>query len=149
MDALFESEKGPSNQLRGVVLGGGKAKVDRPLGLKVREENVPASTSMRISRAINDRFDTDDATGKKGVAEPKTNRDIVLLVPENYRQNIGRYLGVVKNIAYSESATDRVNRLEALEQEDRGAIKGRFGCDPIGGTWRRRSSGIKTRVAAP
>lgn len=117
VDALYESEQDPSNRLRGVVLGGGRAKVDRPLGLKVREDTVPASTSMRIARAINDRFDTDDVTGKKGVAEPKTNRDIVLLVPENYRQNIGRYLGVIKNIAYSESASDRVNRLETLERE--------------------------------
>lgn len=117
VDALFESRSDQPNQVKGIVLGGGKALVDRPLGLKVRGENVSSRTTTMMSRAINARFTTVDAAGRKGVAEPKTNRDIVLVVPENYRQNIGRYLGVVKNIAYSESVADRVNRMEQLDQE--------------------------------
>ena len=117
VDALFESRQDQSNQVKGIVLGGGKAIVDRPLGLKVRGENVSARTTTLMSRAINERFTTVDVAGRKGVAEPKTNRDIVLTVPENYRQNIGRYLGVIKNIAYAETVADRVNRMEQLDRQ--------------------------------
>ncbi len=117
VDALFESRQDQPNQVKGIVLGGGKALVDRPLGLKVRGENVSARTTTLMSRAINARFTTVDVAGRKGVAEPKTNRDIVLIVPENYRQNIGRYLGVIKNISYAEPVADRVNRMERLDRE--------------------------------
>lgn len=117
VDALFESRKDQPNKVKGIVLGGGKALVDRPLGLKVRGENVSSRTTTLMSRAINARFTTVDVAGRRGVAEPKTNRDIVLVVPENYRQNIGRYLGVIKNIAFAEPVADRVNRMERLDRE--------------------------------
>ena len=117
VDALFESRKDQPNQLKGVVLGGGKALEDRPLGLTIRTEEFNTNTTIKISRAINARFTTVDESGQKGVAEPKTDRIVELLVPESYRNNIGRYLAVVKNIAYNEPASERVNRMEELDRQ--------------------------------
>ena len=117
VDALFESRRDQPNHLKGVVLGGGKAIENRPLGLTIRTENFSPKTSIQISRAINARFTTVGNSGRAGVAEPKTDRNIQLVVPDNYRQNIGRYLGVIKNIAYAEPVSDRVNRMEELDRQ--------------------------------
>jgi flagellar basal body P-ring protein FlgI len=117
VDSLFESRQDQPNQLKGVVLGGGKAIEDRPLGLSVRGENVSTRTTRLMAHAINERFTMINLAGRKGVAEAKTNRDITLVVPENYRGNVGRYLGVIRNIVYGETATDRVNRMEQLDRE--------------------------------
>ena len=81
VDALFETRKDQPNHLHGVVLGGGKALEDRALGLVVRVSNFSPKTTTNISRAINARFNTRSAAGRKGVAEPITDRRIDLLVP--------------------------------------------------------------------
>ncbi|MFT7630961.1 MAG: hypothetical protein ACI87E_001975, partial [Mariniblastus sp.] len=117
VDALFESRQDKPDFLKGVVLGGGKALEDRPLGLKVGGEKVSDRTTTMMARAINERFTTVDVAGRKGVAEAKNNRQIDLVVPESYRQNIGRYFGVIKSITYDEPVAERVNRMEELDRE--------------------------------
>ncbi len=117
VDSLFESRKDRPNQLKGIVLGGGKAVEDRPLGLSVRGETVSSRTTRLMAHAINERFTTADLAGRKGVAEAKTDRNITLIVPDSYTGNVGRYMGVIRNIAYGESVTDRVNRMEELDRQ--------------------------------
>ena len=117
VDAIFESRQDLSNQLHGVILGGGKALEDRPLGLTIRTDDYTTKTTTMMARAINARFTTVGDEGRTGVAEPKTDRAIELVVPTGYRHNVGRYLAVIKNIAYDEKAADRVNRMDELEQE--------------------------------
>ncbi|MFK7769475.1 MAG: flagellar basal body P-ring protein FlgI, partial [Mariniblastus sp.] len=117
VDALFETRKDKPNHLHGVVLGGGKALEDRPLGLVVRVATVSPKTTTYISRAINSRFSTRSEAGRMGVAEPKDDRRVDLLVPDAYRHNVGRYLAVVKNLTYSEPDTKRVERLEELDEQ--------------------------------
>ncbi len=117
VDSLFESRTDQANQMHGYILGGGVAMEDRPIGLSVRGEDVPPKTSTMISRAINNRFTHIDSSGHRGVAEPKTDRNIELIVPEAYKHNIGRYMQVVTNLAHSESATQRMVRIEKLTQQ--------------------------------
>ena len=117
IDATFDARQDQSKQLHGVILGGGKALEDRPLGLAIRTEDFSPKTTTQISRSINARFTAVSSKGLKGVAEPKTDKQIDLLIPDGYRLNVGRYLAVVKNIAYSEPVADRVNRMEALDRQ--------------------------------
>ena len=117
VDAIFDARQDQSKQLHGVILGGGKALEDRPLGLAIRTEDFSPKTTTLISRAINSRFTAISAHGRKGVAEPKTDKQIELLIPDGYRLNVGRYLSVVKNIAFAEPVEDRVNRMELLDQQ--------------------------------
>jgi len=117
VDSVFEARQDQAKHLHGVILGGGKALEDRPLGLAIRTEDFSPKTTTQISRAINARFTAVSSQGRKGVAEPKTDKQIELLIPDGYRLNVGRYLAVVKNIAYSEPIADRVNRMEALDRE--------------------------------
>ena len=117
IDATFDARQDQTKQLHGVILGGGRALEDRPLGLAIRTDDFSPKTTTVISRAINSRFTAFSSQGRKGVAEPKTDKKIELLVPDNYRLNVGRYLAVVKNLAYSEPVADRVNRMEQLDRE--------------------------------
>ena len=117
VDAIFESRQDQSNLLHGVILGGGKALEDRPLGLTIRSEDYSAKTTTAMARAINKRFTTVGSSGRTGVATPKTDRIVELGVPAGYRHNVGRYLSVIKNLAYGERTEDRVNRMDQLEQE--------------------------------
>jgi len=117
VDSIFETRQDKSKQVHGVILGGGKALEDRPLGLAIRTENYSQKTTIMMSRAINSRFTALSEHGRKGVAEPKSDRQIELRLPESYRLNVGRYLAVVKNIAYSEPTADRVNRMEELDRQ--------------------------------
>jgi hypothetical protein len=115
--SIFEGGTDPMSATTGYILGGGIATRDMPLGLAIRDEFATIRTAMEISRAINARFTTYDQTGKIGVAKPKNDHSIELFVPEEYRQNLGRYIRVVVNIAYQESAELKLNRMEQLERE--------------------------------
>lgn len=117
VDALFESRQDDSNHKHGVVLGGGKALENRPLGLTIRTDNFSPKTTTVMARAINSRFTVVGDSGREGVAEPKTDKVVELVVPVNYRNNVGRYMAVVKNIAYSEPVSQRVERMEELDRQ--------------------------------
>ncbi len=114
--ALFETRDDEPNQVRGLVLGGGKAHEDRPFGLTLRtDQSVRTSTS--IAGAINDRFTAVGPDGRHGAANPKTDKLIELEVPQEYRLNVGRFAQLVSNIAYDETVSERVERLDLLNQQ--------------------------------
>ncbi|MDG1874447.1 MAG: flagellar basal body P-ring protein FlgI [Mariniblastus sp.] len=117
VDAIYETRQDQKKMIEGTILGGGKALEDRPLGLAIRTDEYSMKTTTMMSRAINSRFTAISSSGRKGVAEPKTDKSIELIVPDSYRLNIGRYLAVIKNIAFSEQIADRVNRMELLDRE--------------------------------
>ncbi len=116
--SLFEPGDDPSAENTGYILGGGVAQEDRPLGLAVRDDFATTlKTAVSVCRAINSRFTTYDESGKVNVATAKNNRRIELVVPEEYRHNIGRYVRVIVNIAYQETPEQRLQRMEQLERE--------------------------------
>lgn len=117
INSLFESRQDQSNKVRGWVLGGGIALEDRPVGLTIRAEGHTYRQATSIARAINARFTTIDNQGRVGVATAKSDKLIELLVPENYRHNVMRFVQVVQNTAYDEAISERVDRMSLLEKE--------------------------------
>lgn len=117
IDSLFESRQDQSNHVRGRVLGGGIALEDRPLGLTVRTDGHTFRQATSIAHAINQRFTTIENKGRVGVAKAKTDKLIELLVPRQYRLNVGRFVQIVQNTAFDESVSARVERLSQLERE--------------------------------
>ncbi len=54
---------------------------------------------------------------KIGVAKAKTEEYVELTVHPRYKDNIERYMRVVRAVAISESATQRMERIASLEQQ--------------------------------
>lgn len=117
VDSIFGGDSDPLNEVRGLILGGGQSQETRTLGLRILRDDVSIETTSVIGDAVNQRFHTFDRGTKKGVAEPKDNRFVKLLVPARYKHNIGRYVAVVRSIPLHEAAFQRARRLEALEQK--------------------------------
>ncbi|MBX3416825.1 MAG: flagellar basal body P-ring protein FlgI [Pirellulaceae bacterium] len=116
-DALFETRQDLSNRTNGIILGGGVSSENRVFLLNVKPEAQGLKAVADIQYALNHRFTVITADGRVGVAKAKTDRVIELLIPERYRENVGRFSQIIVNIAYDESANDRINRLELLEQQ--------------------------------
>jgi flagellar basal body P-ring protein FlgI len=116
IDSIFEGDDDPTAKVRARVLGGGKVLKPRSLGLVVRGEGHSIKLTAQIATAINYRFNTYDRGGaKRGVATAKDDRIIQLDVPPQYRHYVTRYIGVVRNLALSETPAARLDRLEALQ----------------------------------
>ncbi|MEC9093781.1 MAG: HEAT repeat domain-containing protein, partial [Planctomycetota bacterium] len=115
-DSVYEKGD-PTNQVRGRVLGTGVAKYDRPLGLVVSAENHSVKVTATIARAINQRFHVIDNGGRIGAATPKNDKHIELAIPRKYKQNLARYLEVVRSIKYRESSSELMGRLGLLKQQ--------------------------------
>jgi hypothetical protein len=101
---------------RGRVLGGGVALKSRSLGLVLKPRYQSVRNSARIETAVNKRFHSFRKGIKVGAARAKTDQFIELAVHPRYRENIARYIQVVRAVALRESATERMQRLSALEQ---------------------------------
>ncbi|MCY2989321.1 MAG: flagellar basal body P-ring protein FlgI [Planctomycetota bacterium] len=117
VDAAFEGATDQVSEIRGRAIGGGVALTSRTLGLMVRSENHSIKTSTQVGTAINARFHTYDQGIKRGVATPKRDNFVELEVHARYKHNISRYLEVVKNIALTDTPTDRLQRLVILERK--------------------------------
>ncbi len=105
------------HQTRGRVLGGATALKSRSLGLVLYDENQTVRTSQQLGRAINLRFHTYLKGVKQGVANPKTDKFIELVVHPRYQDNVTRYMQVIRNLAYRETPRARQTRLNLLERQ--------------------------------
>jgi len=112
---LFESE-GRTTKINGIVPGGGVMTIDRPFGFQTKEENRSIREAVLLTKSINNRFNYFDNSQRQPVANAKNDIVIELQVPAIYRDNVYRYLHVLRNIVVAETASQQVNRLEALEQ---------------------------------
>jgi len=99
---------------RGRVLGGGVALKSRPLGLVLKPGFQNVLNSSRVANAVNKRFHTFDRGIKVGVAKAKTDQFVQLSVHPRYKDNVTRYVQVVRAVALQESAAGRRRRLEDL-----------------------------------
>jgi len=100
---------------RGKILGGGVSLESRPLGLVILPEHKNVQISSQIANTINKRFNVIDRGLKKGMATAKTDDFIELTVHPRYKENIARYMKVVRSLAIRESSEDRMRRILALE----------------------------------
>ena len=112
---------------RGRVLGGGVAHQPRSLGLLLKngeetdmtQEQIrgAAIQSARVANAINRRFHTFKKGIKVGVATAKTGKFIDLVIHPRYKENIDRYMHVVRAIALDDSASELSQRITDLEKK--------------------------------
>ncbi len=99
---------------RGRVLGGGVAQKSRTLGVVLTPEHKGVVNSSRVANAINKRFHTYRKGIQIGMAKAQTDEYVELAVHPRYRENVERYMGVVRAIAISETAYERKQRIAAL-----------------------------------
>jgi flagellar basal body P-ring protein FlgI len=117
VDPSAQGEKDRGLLVRGLVLGGGVALKTRDLGLAIVPEAKSIRTSAMIGTAINRRFHTFSRGIKTGVANPRTDERIDLKVHPRYKDNLARYLRVVRSIPLQETVKEQVARLNLLERQ--------------------------------
>jgi len=117
VDPAADGEKDRALLTHGRVLGGGVALKTRSLGLVIGSEDKSVRLSAQIADAIGKRFNVFDRGVKSGVAKAKTDEFIDLTVHPRYKNNIARYIRVVRSVAIKESNADQLNRLQMLERQ--------------------------------
>ena len=114
-------EKGsPLAYKQGKIIGGAVVTRPRPIWLELKEDERSAGVAQRIEDVINKRFSytRPGYAGKKKVAEAKAGAArINLEIPEEYRENVIRYVNVVCAISFYET-TDELNaRVDRLSEQ--------------------------------
>ena len=99
---------------RGVILGGAVALEARQIGLLIRSESQSVRTSAQVGTAINRRFYRTQRGIKAGVATPKTDEYVELVIHPRYKDNIYRYVDVLRSIPVQETTAQRQLRLRYL-----------------------------------
>ena len=117
VDPLAEGDRDRLKLTRGRVLGGGVAAESRKLGLAIQREHQHVMTSAQIGNAINQRFHSFDGGTKHGVATPETNKYIEIVVHPRYKDNVERYMRVIRALPMKENASQRIARLALLERQ--------------------------------
>lgn len=117
VDAIFDGKSDRVLETRGRVLGGGVALMSREIGLALGKSDASIRMTALIGKAINQRFYTMDAGVKKGVANPERDNYLALAVSPRYKNNLARYLRVVRNIGLRENPIERTARLQLLEKK--------------------------------
>lgn len=117
VDAMSDDEDQAPLLVRGRVLGGAISMKERSLGLLLKPDYQTFRDSSQIGHAINQRFHTFHNGHKDELAKPKTYEFIELRVHPRYKDNVSRYLNVVRSLALRESATDRNARIRLLERQ--------------------------------
>lgn len=104
--------------IRGKVLGGGVAKIDRDLGIFIRSDFKGARNSKRIADRIGERFhDHSDRGIKVSMAKAKDDQFIELKVHPYYKNNYPRYMEVIRKIVFKESLVEQRDRLDKLRDQ--------------------------------
>ncbi len=104
VDPAADPKKDPALATSGRILGGGVALKSRSLGLVIGSQHKSVRISQQIGIAINHRFYAFASGRKQGVATPRTDEFIDLAVHPRYKDNVARYMQVVRNIAVDETA---------------------------------------------
>lgn len=121
VDPRADVEKDPNAHRRARILGGAVATQSRDISLVIRESKqsvgVRAGRSAAIGKAINARFVVYNQGVQEGVANPKTGELVELKVHPRYKDNLARYIAVIRAIAVRESAVERASRMRLLERQ--------------------------------
>lgn len=102
---------------KGRILGGGIATKSRNLGLVLDHNRQSVRLSQKVGQAVNRRFFTYIEGKKSGVATPKTDEFIEIVLHPRYKDNVGRYMRVIRNLAVDESSAQLQTRLQLLETQ--------------------------------
>ena len=120
--SLAKDDAGTSTGLvkRGRILAGGSSLQDRDLSVFLKSSYRSIRNSKRISDRIAARFYHHNESGiRESLAEAKTDQKIVLKLHPIYRENFRRYLALIRNIAFRETAVAQRVRMEQLQDRIR------------------------------
>jgi len=117
VDPVAHETADPTAKLRGIVLGGGVALKSREMAFMLKEEDKSIFLSKQLGDAVNRRFHTYVRGTKQGVANPVSDTRIDLVIHPRYKNNLGRYIQVIRNVALSESPEQQLQRLDLLERQ--------------------------------
>ena len=114
VDSVFEGTSDEVLETRGGVLGGGQSQTTRPLGIAIRGDATVRQSAL-IGTAINERFQKSDRSGQNGVARPMRDNYIEIAMHPRYKNNVTRYMRVIRAIALRETPGERLMRIESLD----------------------------------
>ena len=117
---LVDPSAGPDEAAiatKGRILSGGIATKSRNLGLIVYHERRSVRTSQQMGNAINTRFHSFVEGSQQGIATPKTDDFVELRLHPRYKDNVGRFMRVVRNLAVGESPEHLQQRLQLLREQ--------------------------------
>lgn len=117
VDPSADPAKNKLAMCRGRVLGAGVCLKSRPVGLVLTGEHRSVSNATRIANAINKRFHNTERGIQSGVARAKTEKYIELSIHPRYKDNIDRYIQVVRAVALGEKPAEQAERLASLRQQ--------------------------------
>jgi hypothetical protein len=117
VDPTAKPDKNSTGATQGRILSGGVAIKSRKIGLILDHEHQSIRLSQTVAKAVNERFHTYVDGRRLGVATPKTDEFIELQMHPRYKDNVGRYLRVVRNVALRESPVQRIERLKLLRDQ--------------------------------
>ena len=117
---LISHGEGDSEDLAGVlrrgrVPGGGLSRKDRDLVVALKNRYRSVRMARRIADRIGKRFYAYNRHGvREPLANPKTDRTIVLKIHPKYRDNFPRFLRVIRQIKVREDDVTRQVRMQQL-----------------------------------
>ena len=101
-------------KLEGSVLNGGRVQETRKLGLVLKPSYHHAKVSASIATAINQRFFFFDGTTRRGIAKAIEDDFVELDMHPRYRENIHRFMHVVRAIGGKPQSSVNQERLAEL-----------------------------------
>ena len=117
VDPMADPKKDRVALCRGKILGGGVVKKSRPLALVITPEHKGVRNSSRIANAVNRRFNVFHNGVKQGMAKAINDQVIELKVHPRYKDNIARYVQVVRSLPIAETAPEQMKRIAELQQQ--------------------------------
>jgi flagellar basal body P-ring protein FlgI len=138
---LDGNEATPADLKRGRVLGGAIAMEDRSFAL-VTDSDRTARWAIQIANRINERFPTRTRDGK-AIAEPKDGQRVLLRIPPRYRQNMARYLDVLRHMPLTQDAAQEAERMELYAEDLKDPSKARIAALRLEGIGHRAAEALK------
>lgn len=118
LDPELLERSDPIAMKKGTIIGGAVIVRDRPIWLTIRPEERSVGVAKRIEDVINSRFCAKINGVKRNVAEAKYGAArINLIVPDEYRDNINRYVNVILQIAFFETPDELNLRMAELRSK--------------------------------
>lgn len=117
VDPTADADEDKMLARKGRILGGGVATKSRNLGLVLNSEHQSVRLSQTIGKSISKRFFSYMDGQQRGMAIPKTDEFIELDVHPRYKDNVGRYMRVVRSIAINETPSQLQTRLALLQNQ--------------------------------
>ncbi len=110
------SKNSPNALKQGRIIGGAIIQKPRPVWLSLKQGEQTVGVAQRIEDVINSRFSYIKNGSRRKVAEAKAPATRVnLVIPDEYHDNVNRFLNVVLSISFFESPEELKHRITELQ----------------------------------